>query len=163
MSKDGDERDLEAVLARAQAAISDLAKNYGTWAMADLDRCRDLLDAARGDALLRTGKLAELYGIAHNIKGQGTSFGYPLMTQIGQSLCTFTRPAHEQTVQDKTAQERAAHAKPARDFSERDLGVIQSHLDAMRLILMKEIRGDGGETGRKLAQRLEAMVREVQA
>jgi hypothetical protein len=146
MSKDGEE-DMEAVLARAQAAVSELAKSYGTWAMADLDRCRDLLGAARADAVLRSSKLAELYGIAHNIKGQGTSFGYPLMTQIGQSLCIFTRPAHEQA---------------GRAFDERELGVIQSHLDAMRLILTKEIRGDGGDTGRKLAQRLEAMVREVQ-
>ena len=146
MSKDGEE-DMEAVLARAQAAVLELAKSYGVWAMADLDRCRDLLGEARADTVLRSSKLGEIYGIAHNIKGQGTSFGYPLMTQIGQSLCVFTRPAHEQA---------------GRAFDDRELGVIQSHLDAMRLILTKEIRGDGGDTGRKLAQRLEAMVREVQ-
>ncbi len=162
MSRNGDDGDLEAVLARAQAAISDLAKNYSTWAMADLDRCRDLLGMARDDAQLRTGKLAELYGIAHNIKGQGTSFGYPLMTRIGQSLCTFTRPAHERAAHEKTVPEKATSERAGRDFNERDLGIIQSHLDAMRLILMKEIRGDGGDTGRKLTQRLEDMVREVQ-
>lgn len=147
MSEDGDDGNMDRVLARAQAAVAELAKSYSTWAMADLDRCRDLLGEARADAGLCEAKLGELYGIAHNIKGQGTSFGYPLMTQIGQSLCTFTRPAHD---------------RAGRDFGERDLGVVQSHLDAMRLILMKEIRGDGGDTGRKLTQRLEAMVREAQ-
>lgn len=152
MSEDGDDSNMEGVLARAQAAIAELAKSYSVWAMADLDRCRALLGEARTDSALRSVKLGELYGIAHNIKGQGGSFGYPLMTQIGHSLCVFTRPAQDQ----------ADGNQPDRAFDERELGVIQSHLDAMRLILTKEIRGDGGETGRKLAQRLEAMVREVQ-
>jgi hypothetical protein len=80
----------------------------------------------------------DLYGFAHNIKGQGSSFGYPLVTRIGDSLCTLVR------------QER--------DFSDADLDVVQAHLDALRLILIKEIKGDGGEVGAKLVARLENMV-----
>jgi hypothetical protein len=136
---DNGDRKMEAVLARAQAAVADLAKTYAPNTVADLDRCAALLKAAREDANARTTSVKGLYGIAHNIKGQGSSFGYPLVTRIGHSLCTLVR------------QER--------DFSDADLGVMQAHLDALRLILTKDIKGEGGETGAKLAARLENMVK----
>jgi hypothetical protein len=135
---DNGDRKMEAVLARAQAAVADLAKTYVPNTIADLDRCAVLLKSAREDAGARASSVKDLYGIAHNIKGQGSSFGYPLVTRIGHSLCTLVR------------QER--------DFSDADLGVIQAHLDALRLILAKEIKGEGGEIGAKLASRLENMV-----
>lgn len=137
MVEDGD-RKLEAVLARAQAAVADLAKNYGASTLADLDRCAALLQTARDTPGQRAAAVKDLYNIAHNIKGQGSSFGYPLVTRIAHSLCTLVR------------QERA--------FSDADLGIVQAHLDALRLILTKEIKGEGGEVGAKLAARLENMV-----
>jgi len=135
---DNGDRKMEAVLARAQAAVADLAKSYVPNTIADLDRCAVLLKSARENAGARASSVKDLYGIAHNIKGQGSSFGYPLVTRIGHSLCTLVR------------QER--------DFSDADLGVIQAHLDALRLILAKEIKGEGGEIGAKLTSRLENMV-----
>src|SRR5581483_1125788 len=136
MNDRGDHK-LEAVLARAQAAVADLAKNFGGSALAEVERCAALLKRAREDAADRPALILELYGIAHNLKGQGSSFGYPLVTRIGQSLCQLTR------------QERT--------FSDADLGVIQAHLDALRLILTKGIKGEGGEVGAKLAVRLEQL------
>ncbi len=135
---DNGDRKLEAVLARAQAAVADLAKNYAPNTLTDLDRCAALLKRAREDVAARAASVKDLYGIAHNIKGQGGSFGCPLVTRIGHSLCTLV------------CQER--------DFSDADLGVIQAHLDTLRLILTKDIKGEGGEIGAKLAARLENMV-----
>jgi len=137
MPEDGD-RKLEAVLARAQAAVADLAKNYPANTAADLDRCFGLLKTAREQPDQRAAAVKDLHNIAHNIKGQGSSFGYPLVTRIGHSLCNLVR------------QERT--------FTDADLGVMQAHLDALRLILAKEIKGEGGEVGAKLAARLENLV-----
>ena len=136
---DSGDRKMEAVLARAQAAVADLAKSYVPNTIADLDRCAALLKTAREDPSGRAASVKELYGMAHNIKGQGSSFGYPLVTRIGHSLCTLVR------------QERP--------FADADLGVVQAHLDALRLILAKDIKGEGGEVGAKLAARLENMVK----
>jgi chemotaxis protein histidine kinase CheA len=138
MHDDGD-RKMEAVLARAQAAVADLAKNYTGNTIEELDRCAVLLKTARQDAAARTAAVKGLYGIAHNVKGQGSSFGFPLVTRIAHSLCNLVR------------QDRA--------FSDADLGVMQAHLDALRLILVKDIKGEGGEVGAKLAARLENMVK----
>jgi hypothetical protein len=135
---DSGDRKMEAVLARAQAAVADLAKSYVPNTIADLDRCAALLKSAREAAGARAASVKDIYNIAHNIKGQGSSFGYPLVTRIGHSLCTLVR------------QERP--------FSDADLGVVQAHLDAIRLILAKDIKGEGGEVGAKLAARLENMV-----
>jgi hypothetical protein len=137
MQDDGDHK-LEAVLARAQAAVADLARNFAESAVGDLDRCAAFLKTAREQPEARAAGVKEIYGIAHNLKGQGTSFGYPLITRIGQSLCQLTR----------------------RDcaFSDADLGIMQAHLDAIRLILAKDIKGDGGAVGDKLGARLETLV-----
>lgn len=137
MHDEGD-RKMEAVLARAQAAVADLARNYGANTLGDLDQCAALLKTGREAPDRRAAAIKDLYNIAHNIKGQGGAFGYPLVTRIGDSLCTLVR------------QER--------EFSDADLGVVQAHLDALRLILTKDIKGEGGEVGAKLAARLENMV-----
>jgi hypothetical protein len=137
MPEEGD-RKLEAVLARAQAAVADLAKNYIPNTLVDLDRCAAQLKSAHDTPDRRADAIKELHNTAHNVKGQGSSFGYPLVTRIAHSLCNLVR------------QER--------EFSDGDLGVIQAHLDALRLILIKDIKGDGGEVGAKLAARLENMV-----
>ncbi|HVZ00863.1 MAG TPA: hypothetical protein VHA35_15250 [Dongiaceae bacterium] len=142
MHDDGS-RKLEAVLARAQAAVADLARNFAESAVVDLDRCGAFLKTAREDSAARPANVKEIYGIAHNLKGQGTSFGYPLITRIGQSLCQLTRRE--------------------RDFSDGDLGIVQAHLDAIRLILAKDIKGEGGEVGNKLAARLETLVSQANA
>lgn len=128
------------MMAKAEAAVADLAKGYTAWASADVEACAVHLAAARaasGEG--RADHARDIHAVAHNIKGQGSSFGYPLMTRLGQSLCQLTR------------------RKPV--FSDADLDLAQAHIDAMRLVLAKEIRGDGGELGQKLGERLEDRVR----
>ena len=44
-------------------------------------------------------------------------------------------------------------------FSDADLDLVNAHVEAMRLVLEKEIRGDGGELGNRLGARLEEKVR----
>jgi hypothetical protein len=151
MNDDTRDSDMARRLARAEAAVADLAKSYVSWASADVQKCAEFLAAAR--ASQATGDMPAgavddrmiatqaLYAVAHNIKGQGSSFGFQLMTRLGDSLCLLTRGK--------------------RPFSDADLNVVQAHLDAMRLVLSQEIRGDGGALGDKLAQKLEAMVRDV--
>jgi hypothetical protein len=148
MDEERKESEMARRLARAEAAVADLAKSYVGWAMADVDKCVAFLASAReaktvpdlpsGAVDDRIIAIQALYAIAHNIKGQGSSFGFPLMTRLGDSLCRLTRVK--------------------RPFPNADLDLVSAHLDAMRLVLSQEIRGDGGALGDKLAQRLEALV-----
>ncbi|MCE2510881.1 MAG: Hpt domain-containing protein [Alphaproteobacteria bacterium] len=80
------------ILKRAEKAVEQLRKTYPEWVLSDVDRMASILEEAKtlsGEAQER--RLEEIFSFAHNIKGQGTSFGYPLMTEIGESLCHFLR------------------------------------------------------------------------
>lgn len=139
-----EEGSMAAVLARAQAAVDDLAKGYTTWARADVDRARQALDAALGERAQRARHVEELFRVAHDLKGQGASFGYPLVTRIADSLCRLTRDR-------KLA------------YEDRHLDLARSHLNAAQLVLTKEIKGDGGQIGADLAAKLQTRVDEILA
>jgi hypothetical protein len=127
---------LKETLARAEEATTALRANYTEWARIDVDHTQALLDAAKKAPEGRE-QLDLLYAAMHNIKGQGTSFGYPLVTRIGQSLCRLLAPG--------------------RTVDEAGLKVAQAHLDALKLVLAQRIAGKGGEVGDKLAAKLESM------
>jgi chemotaxis protein histidine kinase CheA len=137
-----EERSMSAVLARAQAAVDDLARGYTTWARADVDRARKALDAAMAEPAQRARHVEELFRVAHDLKGQGSSFGYPLVTRIADTLCKLTRDR-------KLA------------YETRHLDLVKAHLDAAQLVLTKEIKGEGGQVGADLTAKLKARVDEI--
>jgi hypothetical protein len=128
---------LKETLARAEEATTALRANYTEWARIDVDHAQALLDAATRDPERRREQLDRAYAATHNIKGQGASFGYPLVSRIGQSLCRLIAPG--------------------RSVDEAGLKLAQAHIDALKLVLDQKIAGKGGETGDKLAGRLESL------
>src|SRR6185295_6268984 len=137
----GDGR-MSSVLKRAEAAVADLAKDYPTWALADVAKARAALAAAGDDPAQRGEQIGAMFRVAHDLKGQGASFGFPLVTKIGQSLCILTRDR-------------------ARDYQARHLDLAKSHLDAIELVLTKSIKGEGGKVGAELVAKLELRVKDL--
>jgi chemotaxis protein histidine kinase CheA len=135
----GEDGRMSTVLERAEAAVADLAKNYASWALADVAKARAALAAATDDPGGRAEHVATLFRVGHDLKGQGASFGFPLITQIGHSLCALTR-------------ERAI------EYRDEHLDLARSHIDAIDLVLTKGIKGDGGKVGAELVARLEQRV-----
>lgn len=133
---------IAAVLARAEAAVADLAREYSTWALADVARACQALTQAETDAAGRPAHVETLFRVAHDLKGQGSSFGYPLITKVGGSLCRLTRDR-------------------ARQYGRPDLELAKSHLDAIELVLTKQIKGEGGKVGADLIAKLEQRVTEL--
>ena len=135
---------LGPVLARAEAAIADLAKDYSAWALADVAKSRTALAAAVADPAHRAAHVEALFRISHDLKGQGSSFGYPLVTKIGHSLCALTRDR-------------------GMAYEDKHLELAQAHVDAIQLVLTKGIKGDGGKVGAELIAKLEQRVAQVLA
>ena len=122
-------------VAQAEAAITKMQEDYPNWAVEDVLRLEQYLrDAVPADG---TGKLSypDAFKIVHDMRGQGGSFGYPLITRVAGSFCKFMELANPMTPQALTI--CAAHAK------------------AMRTILEKRVTGHGGELGDKIASGLE--------
>ena len=135
---------MSSVLKRAEAAVADLAKDYPTWALADVAKARAALSNAGDDPAQRAEQIGSVFRVAHDLKGQGASFGFPLVTKIGQSLCILTRDR-------------------MRDYGAKEFDLAKAHLDAIDLVLTKGIKGEGGKVGTDLAARLELKVKELLA
>ena len=109
---------------------------------ADLDSLGALLSRIKeseGDNAAQA--FAEARGTLHNVKGQGTSFGFPLMTQIGESFHALVK-----------FQAKQSGINP---------GVVQlyeAHLTAMKTIIANDIRGEGPELLQKVAASLQEKV-----
>lgn len=123
----------DAAIAVAEAALAELAAEYPGYAQADVDQMKRFADKiaegiAQGLDVARD--LDALHGVAHNVKGQGASFGYELMTVLGEALCEKLR--------DRLSIEEA------------DLTVVRALVAACDTVLMQRLTGMGGTRGAAL-------------
>jgi hypothetical protein len=121
----------------AEAAMTALAGKFDANVQQDLARARGRAAEARYGGADRTSCLEEIFGIVHNIKGQGGSFGYQLLTRVAGSLCDFLRDSSHQ--------------------DDKSMGVVEGHLSSLQFILDHKVKGSGGELGDKLMAKLAAM------
>lgn len=113
-----------AALARAEAALAALADSYLGWAAADLLRLEAALARLRAEP--GPESLRALFRIAHDMKGQASTFGYPLITDFANRLC------------------RRIEADPA------DIPLMARLVAAIGAVLTGRLADDGGEAGRRL-------------
>ena len=126
--------DLKAI-ERAEQAIANLAGDYLEWVEEDLERIQNAANALKtATADEMASGLNDVFQISHDMKGQGGSFGYQLMTSIGDMLCGL--------VEERT------EATP--DLIE----AIQVHISTMKLVIAERMEGDGGMGGRTLLEGL---------
>ncbi len=82
-------------IARAEAVVAGLAGQYLAAAEADLARLKAAAAGLANDAAGRGAHLDHLFQISHDMKGQGATFGYTLVTTIGNRLCRFIEKRRE--------------------------------------------------------------------
>jgi len=125
--------DLGAI-ARAEKALAELAVEFSTWMSNEIK----VLDAAREIVKsqgMNDETRAALFRAAHDVKGEASTFGYPLAGRIAASLC-------------RLIDEIEPHdAIP--------LVLVDQHVDAIRAIVREDVRGEGDPVSRLVAGRLE--------
>ena len=122
--------------------LADLREIYLQGVRADLVALDTLLEDLDQRRRSWAEVVERLRQITHNVKGQGSSFGYPLMTEIGDSLHALLRRAPEQ-----------ATATAAR--------VIEVHVTCLHRVIENDIDGEPGPEGRRLVERLRALTGRV--
>lgn len=126
-------------IAKAEAALKAMSAQFGQWLNDEIVK----LDQAQADIRAKgyTPETAEaLYFRAHDLKGLGATYQYPLVTRIAGSLCRLM---------DDTAKRMQA-----------PLVILDAHVDAIRAVVRDEIQTDEHPVGRDLAETLEARVAE---
>lgn len=130
-----------SAIAKAEAALKSLSANFGEWLQDELSK----LDAARARIKtegLTTQSTENLYLRAHDLKGLGTTYEFPIITRMAASLCRL--------IDDPSKRADAP------------LFLIDAHIDAIRASVRDNIRDDNNPLGRGLAEELESQVKAFQ-
>ncbi len=123
------------LLNQAESMISNMETDYADWVSDSVKMLRDALNRAIEDPDGSDEHLQKINEIALELRGQGSMFGYPLMTQFGKSLYEFSIPDMSVTPQL--------------------LDLIKAHTDLINVVIHQRMKGDGGEVGRDLMNNLD--------
>lgn len=129
--------DLDAI-ERAEQVIANLADDYINWAKEDLVKLEDAYKKLKEGKGNQKELLQGVFNVAHDMKGQGGSFGFELMTAVGDKLCRLV--------------EKLDKVGP------KEIEKIRIYVDAMQVIISRGLKGDGGSEGKQLLMGLEVMV-----
>jgi hypothetical protein len=124
-------------IAKAEQALQAMSSQFGQWLQDEIVK----LDQAQADirASGYNAVTAEaLYFRAHDLKGLGTTYQYPLVTRLAGSLCKLLDDPAKRT--------------------DAPVLLLDAHIDAIKAVVRDEIRTDDHPVGKILAETLEARV-----
>ncbi len=119
------------MLEAAEKVLEQHAEQYIERGRAQIDDLYTVCVRAREDWEGRAASFQEIYRQSHDIRGLGATFGYMLVTEIASSLCIFI--------------------EGLADIDEEAMDVVQAHVEALRGLIVNDIKGDGDKIGRDIA------------
>ena len=126
-------------VAQAEAALAELAEDFGLWMEQECVRLDAARNAVRASGF-NQGTRDALFLAAHDIKGQAATFGFPLVMPVADSLCRL--------IEHTPDMQRIPH------------NLVDQHVDAIRAITHKNTRGDSDANAAKLAEKLRHVTEE---
>jgi len=130
----------DAAVKRMEAAVQGLRGEFESQAKTESVK----LAAAAADLLREPNNIEKrqtVYMLAHELRGQGGTYGYPLITRFGDQLCRYLDAA---------------------DFLDaKALVVVKAAADAIVVVINNGVAGDGGDIGRQLVAMLDKVVAQV--
>ena len=127
-----------SLIEEAEEQLERAALDFTDWSLGYLAKLSDLCT----EALMKPGRRDEYFHeinvLAHELRGQGGTFGYPLISIFGKMLYDVTG--------DGCREDDAA------------VEIVKAHIDTMRAVLREKISGDGGNLGRDLLKSLRAAI-----
>ena len=129
-----------AAIAKAEAALKSLSGNFAQWLNDEVIKLEGARQRVKSEGM--TPETMEfLYLRAHDLKGLGTTYEFPLITRIGASLCRL--------IDDKEKRMQAP------------IALIDAHIDAIKAAVRDDIKTDEHPVGKALIEALESKVRET--
>lgn len=125
-------------IARAEAAMQSLSSNFATWLNDEITK----LEVARATIEAEgpsDENMESLYLRAHDLKGLGTTYGFPLVSRIGGLLCRL--------IEDKTQRLKAPFA------------LVDALILAIKASVRDNITTEDHPVGKILVQELEGRIK----
>jgi hypothetical protein len=126
-----------AAIARAEAALKGLSAQFGEWLRDEVAKIEAAHVALKAEGPTQAC-MDGVYARAHDLKGLGTTYEFPLVTRIAGSLCKL--------LVDVDTRTRAP------------VGLVSAHIEAIRACVRDNVRDSDNPTGRVLAEQLEQRV-----
>ena len=108
----------------------------------DLAEMHSAYEKALNEPDSRVEHIQRLYGIIQTVKGQGSSFGYPLISAIGAQLARFIEDQGD-------------------ELTDAQMEVVKVHVEAIRLVMQQKMEGEGGAVGKKIVGGLGLVIKKV--
>lgn len=125
-------------MARAEAALAEMVEDYPDWVRGLLQKLSEEHRRAVDTPHERRSQFEKIRRIAHDMKGQGGTFNYPLITDISDSLYNFTGPNA--------------------GMSDNHVEIIKAHIDSMRVVINERLQGEGGQNAQALKKGLQMAI-----
>ncbi len=125
-----------AAVKRAEEAMEELKVEFSDWIAKDITRLGEAYDAFVAD--VSAARAGDLFRASHDLKGQATTFEYPLIARVASSL---SKLIDELGSPDKIP-----------------LVLVQAHVEAIHVIHRDKIKDISNLTALTLAEELEAKV-----
>jgi hypothetical protein len=129
-----------AAIAKAEAALKSLSGNFSQWLNDEVIKLEAARQRVKSEGM-NPETMEFLYLRAHDLKGLGTTYEFPLITRIGASLCRL--------IDDKDKRMQAP------------IALIDAHIDAIKAAVRDDIKTDEHPVGKALIEALESKVRET--
>lgn len=124
-----------AAIARAEAALKSLSDQFGQWLNDELVKLDAAVAAVRAEGFnVQTAET--LYFRAHDLKGLGSTYGFPIVTRIAASLCKM--------MDDVSIRVQAPWP------------LVEAHVDAIKAAVRDDVRDADDPTASALVSVLEA-------
>lgn len=128
----------------AEKSMSNARFDYLEAVNEDMARLQAAYEAALKDPAGRVQRIQELYAIVQTIKGQGSSFGYPLISNVGAQLARFIEDCGD-------------------SMTDPQMEGVKVHVETLRLIMQQKMEGDGGPMGQKIVAGLALVIKKMTA
>lgn len=132
-------------LERAEAEFKKMAEDYPDWVGKYIKQIyQELVGAKEKAPEQRTTFFVRINQVAHELTGQGGTFGYPLISTFGKSLFEMTSAREGSIAEDQ-------------------LNLAKTHVDAMQAVIKGRVAGDGGAVGAELVKSLNDAIAKYKA
>ncbi len=126
------------ILEKAETELNRAQLDFTKWAAKYLQELARLSGEAVDKKGSRARQFEEINLLAHELRGQGGTFGYPLISTFGKMLYDLTGQGCRE--------------------DDNMLEIVKAHIDTMRVVLREKISGDGGMLGRELLLALQEAI-----
>ena len=127
-----------AAIAKAEAALKSLSGNFTQWLNDEITKLQGARNTVHAESPTAEN-MESLYLRAHDLKGLGATYGFPLITRIAGLLCRL--------IDDKSKRLQAP------------LALIDAHIDAIKAAARDDIKTEDHPVGKILVQELEGRIK----